>query len=439
MGKSDKSATKSKSSRSEENSGSESGKTTKVPIYRYNQVDFDKLEVSELNKDGAQPLAYINYRDDNLNASTKVLVQTGNINITSHGIPSLDKPESKNNYYPDDSKREFMKIPLDPEQEACNELKEFLQKADEWAGSSEMRKKLFGKRADKYQYLECVKTPQPMNNDEDSDDDADKKKKNKTRKEYPIIDFVKMKFDVVQDGKGRLVRTKLKKVEGDKKKLIKAETMTEVANELNFHSRCKYIFYFNKIWANKSPASGSKMIMYGIGFKIMAVEYTQGKGGGLKADDIDFISEEDDDDEEPKKNTKKNKSPKMDDSDADDNEEEEDNDEEILKDKKSGKKSKDKSDDKKSSKKSKAKDEEDEVEQDDEEDEASGKKHSKKSKKDKAQVEEDEEEDDEPKKSSKKGKKSKVTVDDDEEDDEEEIKPKKKDKSKKSSKKVKSE
>lgn len=281
-----------------------------VSVYRYKDIVFNCVEVSELNKDGSQPLAYVNYLNPTTQASTKLLMQSGKIKLTSHGIPSLDKKDSKTNFYPDDSKREFIKIPLDPGQAACLELREHLEKADEWAGSDEMRKKLFGKRADKYQFQTSIKTPQKIDkNDDEEDEEDDKLKKgkdNKPAKVYPVIDYVKMKFNVV---KGKNM-TKLKKIEGNKKNLVKAETITEIASEITFLSEVKFIFYYNKIWANKTPSPGAPKIMYGIGFKIMAIEYTPGTSRGLNADNIDFLSEEENDDDEESGAKSKNKSTK---------------------------------------------------------------------------------------------------------------------------------
>lgn len=421
------------------------GKADRKPtVFKYADVNFTNSEVSSLNKTGKQPLAYINYNDPKLNAETKLLAQSDKIKLTTHGIPQLDKEGEEDGFYPDDSKREFIKIPLD-DQEGALALRKHLEEADEHFGSEELRKQLFGKRAKEYEYQPCIKTPQVKQHDNDDDDEAPQKgkkssskaKETKEKKEpRPIVDYVKMKFHVVVVGDGkekkRVVKTKLIRL-GKKKEVIKAETMTDVANEIRWNSEIKFIFYYCKIWANKTPAQGAKVIPYGIGFKIMAIEYVPSAGKTLDADEIDFLSEEEDETVTTNKNSKKKKFDDDDDEDDANSEEQdnkskkhnskkknvsknEDNESEEADDTK--KKSKNKSNGKKSSK--------DNNETDDEQEDVSTKKGDKGGKKlsgkksSKNNDEEDDSQGDSPKKSQKKSKKS--TIDD---EDEEEIKPKK--------------
>ncbi|AUL78306.3 hypothetical protein QJ856_gp0511 [Tupanvirus deep ocean] len=425
MSKSGKAAKKTTvTNNSEENSASAS--SSAAPVYRYKDVDFSNAEVSELNREGRQPLAYVNYNDPVRNAQTKILVQTGKFKLTSHGIPQLDKEGTEDGYYPDDSKREFIKIPLDPDQPQCVELRKHIQAADEWAGSEEMKKKLFGKRAKEYQYQPSIKTPKkPVSDDDDDDDDKPKGKgkgkgkgkDSKPKKEYPIIDYVKMKFNVVSQGKGRVNMTKLKKVDGKTKTVVKADTITEIANEVKFLSEIRLVFYYNKIWANKTAAQGAQFIAYGLGFKVMAIEYTPSPNKGLNSAEIDFLSEEEDEDEVPstkKPNPKAGKqAQKLDDSDAEENEDNEDNEEEEEEKPKRGSKSgktqdesskgKSKESTKGKGKSSKKVEDEDEEEQEQEEDEeevpvkkpSPKKGASGKSKKPKVEDEDEEEEEEE--------------------------------------------
>lgn len=411
-----------------------------APIYRYNNIKFDNVIVSDLNKEGSQPLAYINYRDSTRgDATVKILVQSGKLKLVSHGIPPLDSERGDGKtYYPTDEKREFIKIPLDPEQDTCVALRKFLEKVDLFFGSDDMKKKLFGKKANMYQYQSTIRTPQTNNNNDNDDDDDDddsksskkKGKKNNGKKEYPIYDFCKMKFNVIKQGEGRVNKTKLKKVDAGIKTQIKADTITEIAKEIRYLSEIKFIFYFNKVWANAAKAPGASFILYGVGFKVMAIEYTPSPNKGLNTDDIDFLSEEDEEEEivspskkSPKKNSKnleennedekkdsKNnkKNPKFDDEeDVDEQNNQDDNDddqEEEISVKKS----------KKNKKNDESEDEENQLNEDDEnndndDDEISIKKSSKKTPN---------------KKTNKKNKKSKDKDSEDEED--EDIQPKKK-------------
>lgn len=286
-----------------------------VPIYKYKDIIFSNIEISELNREGTQPLSYINYNDPVRNMRTRILVQTGKIKLTSHGIPPLDREDSKNHYYPDDSKREFIKIPLDPDQPACVDLKKFLEKVDSWAGSSEIRRRLFGKKEDKYEYQSCIKFPLRRDDDESNDEKSDNVKNDRS-----AVEYVKMKFNVVQQGKERVNRTKIvKNMGGGQKEQINAITITDIANEIKFLSEVRLIFYFSKIWANKIPAQGASKIMYGIGFKVMAIEYTPNIRNIFDVDNIDFLPDE----EESKVNESAEKKDSKNEVDEEDNENEE--------------------------------------------------------------------------------------------------------------------
>jgi len=218
---------------------SESGETSAVKVYKYSEIKFSNAEVSELNKSGTQHMAYINYNDSKLSTRNKILIQSGHIELTSHGIPPLDKKDAVKKYYPDNKSREFIKIPLDPKQPTCDELRKHLEAADKWAGTEEMRRKLFGSKWKKYVYSPSIKVPKSGDDDDDGgedEEDESKKKKKKSKdkdeskprvrigkdgKEYPIMDYVKMKFNIIpvkkDDKEDRIIKTKIKKVL-DKKK-----------------------------------------------------------------------------------------------------------------------------------------------------------------------------------------------------------------------------
>ena len=275
--------------------------TTKNIIFKPKEVKISNIDVSDLKEEGAtQPLAYINYKDDKRNIDTKLLVQTGMIKLTGHGIPQLHEQ-----FYPTDDKREFIKIPLDPEQEACNELRDMLEKVDQHFGSNEMKERLFGpKKAKKYEYQPCIRTQ--TNNDDDEDDEKSKTKKDKKSKPtYPRYDFVKMKFSVINENDKRVIKTKMTKIEGKNKTKFIPQSIKDIANEITFKSNIRLIFYFNKVWANTTSSPGSKVILYGLGFKVIAMEYQSNVGKGIDPSSIDFRS----DDEEPT-NVKNNKTSK---------------------------------------------------------------------------------------------------------------------------------
>lgn len=273
--------------------------TTKNIIFKPKEVKISNIDVSDLKEGATQPLAYINYKDDKRNIDTKLLVQTGMIKLTGHGIPQIHEQ-----FYPTDEKREFIKIPLDPEQESCNDLRAMLEKVDQHFGSNEMKEHLFGpKKAKKYEYQPCIRT-QINDDDDEEDDEKSKSKKDKKSKgsKYPKYDFVKMKFSVINEDDKRVIKTKMMKVENGSKMKFIPQTISDIAKEIRFKTNVRLIFYFNKVWANTTPSPGSKVILYGLGFKVIAMEYQSNADKGIDPSGIDFRS-----DDEEHTNVKNNK------------------------------------------------------------------------------------------------------------------------------------
>ena len=264
-------------------------------IYRVDDISFNNVEVSDLNMTGQQPIAYINYRDSN--NRNKILIQTDKFRLTSHGIPRIHEQ-----YYPTDDKREFIKIPIDDngdnQQHACAVLRKHFVAADKFFGSNELRQKLFGKKEKKYEYQPILRTPVKFDNDDDDDDDNNKNnKKNGDKKQYPVVDFCKMKFNVVKQDKDRIIRTKFTKIVNGEKEPFKPHTITEIAAELTWNTEMRCIFYYSKIWANKTPLNGSKFILYGVGIKVMSIGYTPVISHHIKPEDLEFLSEVENDEE----------------------------------------------------------------------------------------------------------------------------------------------
>ncbi|XWV26129.1 hypothetical protein QJ857_gp0951 [Tupanvirus soda lake] len=80
-----------------------------------------------------------------------------------------------------------------------------------------------------------------------------------------------MKFNFISKRTQRVNKTKFKEDVDGMKKEFTANTMADIAINIPFGSTVKFIFYYNKIWANRRPNDGDTMINYGIGFKIVAM------------------------------------------------------------------------------------------------------------------------------------------------------------------------
>jgi hypothetical protein len=422
-----KNKTKNSSKNTEESEvKSSSSSNSIIPIYRPEQIDVNAIEFSELNDEYSQISSFLTYNNPKLNTFTKLLFQTGFIVLNAFGIPQLDKDRKNNkgvSYFPDDSKRDFIRVPIDPAQKACVELEDFLEKVDELYGSEKIRKKLFGKRAKEYSYVPCIRSPQ---NNQVENDDNEEGSDNENNNDNIAVDgnnsnikkFVKLKFNSIKtNSNSSIITSKLKKIIGDEKVIVDAKTMTEVANELTFFSKCRFLIHMQRLWANKTPYVGTKIIPYGISFKIAVVEYYPSTKSSINFKNIDFISDnENSDDEKSSKNKKiksdEKKKSKFDDSDNDSEEEK------PIK--KSDKKTK--SDEKKKSKFDDS--------DNDSEEEKPIKKNDKKVKSDEKKKSKFDDSDNDSEEETNKKKKQAKKYESEEESEEEEIKPKKKKNSK---------
>lgn len=281
-------------------------------ICRPNEVDFNKMVLTKLNTDGTQSVSYINYADSgDAKDATSLLVQSGKIQLTHHGIPQLDAKDAKQKFYSDDSQREFIKIPLVPGVPEADELRKNLAKADAWFGSDAVRKQLFGKNEKNYEYTPCIRTPA----EKVDDDDDDSKSKKSAKKDAPKIDYCKMKFSFSGQVPDKVNKTRLTRVIGTTKTPVVAKTVTDIANEIRYMSTVKFIFHYFKVWANKTVAQGAKKKVYGVGFKMISIEYTPGPNNRINPDSIDFISDDDGEEKKTTKSSSSKKAPKLDDSD----------------------------------------------------------------------------------------------------------------------------
>ena len=138
-----------------------------------NNVNFSLVSVSDIDRNisGGQFISFISYANEKLVVSTDIIKL-----IANSGIPMLDCEWEQKGYrsrgmYPSDQHRNFIKIVLDPNQSACIDLKTHLESADDFFGSDQMRKRLFGTKCDQYMYQPIVRfpgTPDESNSEEDS-------------------------------------------------------------------------------------------------------------------------------------------------------------------------------------------------------------------------------------------------------------------------------
>ena len=291
--------TDSKLKNAKENTSPKQASNEKPIVFPFKKIKPENILISEINKDFAQPIAYVTYDNVATKTQLKIVNQTGNIKLTGGGIPTYHEQ-----FYPTEEKREFIKVPFDPEQPESMKLKDYCTMLDTHFGSEEVKKKLFGKFADRYKYSQCVNVPKKKD-DEEEEDLPKKGKDTKENKKYPQYETCKMKFSIIKEGDVRRNMTKLIRVEGDKKTNVDAPTMLDVINNITFLSTIRVIFTISKLWINKQPAAGSDCKLYGIGFKILVIEFTSNQTKRVDLSGLDFVESNS---EEETKETKKDDS-----------------------------------------------------------------------------------------------------------------------------------
>jgi len=147
-----------------------------------NQISFGALEDSTYVK--SQKQAFINHKNQ------KLLIQTPYFLTETYGVTRAGE------YYQTLKSRAFFKMPL------CDDRREFpvevdydaimtfhqkLVEIDEMMSSSETKNKLFGDKADKYEYVPIVRQPQVLDEDDEN------------QKKYYRPAFCKFKLDLAFD------------------------------------------------------------------------------------------------------------------------------------------------------------------------------------------------------------------------------------------------
>jgi hypothetical protein len=234
-----------------------------------NAISATPLEENQMSK--TQKIGYVRYNDPEV-GETQTLIQTPLIQLTQYGIPSLGE------YYKDDKSRAFMKVPLDPKVKDSKIMDDKLTTLDEYFESDKTKAAILGKGYDIFDYTKIVREPVE---DDDDDDDKPKKKGKDAKPKQPKLKYFKARFDT--DFETGDVKTKVYKriVTKDKNgKVLKVEreeqkvkTMTDVAELIRFMSYVRLIFSFNKTWASKTKDQKTKRKSYGVGLKILQIEY----------------------------------------------------------------------------------------------------------------------------------------------------------------------
>jgi hypothetical protein len=234
---------------------------------------------------------------------SQVITQTPWSSYFTGGTPKYNEK-----YYDTDAKRQFYRYAFPCElshfgrpEEMGEEQVEYFNKLiqenedfrlkmveiDEVMTSDEIKKQMFGKKADKYTYIPIVR---PVDDEDDDDDEDEEKTKKKIRFKYSM----KMKLDI--DWNTKNISTKVYKMNGGTLEKPKepeeceAETVDEFIEVVPYRSRVRCIMKIVKVWAhppkNKNPE-------YGLTLKLMKIQVVPTLSGGSSNADCDFDDSDD--------------------------------------------------------------------------------------------------------------------------------------------------
>lgn len=233
--------------------------TTKFQEFDPKKLIFTDFEENERTK--TQLISFPNYEGGAL------MLQCPWIKLFTYGVPR------ESEYVKTDADRAKIKIPLDLTDSEVKEFYNKLRQFDEIMGSVEMKKKLFPKKFDKYEYVPLVRTP--AEEEEEEEEDSKKTK-------YPRPPYIKVKLDTTwPDIK---IKTKVYKsvMKDDKRERTeeKIETVQEFANFVRYMSNIRPIIRPVKGWAQKKQANPSQPMQYGVMFKLIKLEVEPSESSG---------------------------------------------------------------------------------------------------------------------------------------------------------------
>jgi hypothetical protein len=233
--------------------------TTMFSNFQPEKLSFTELEENQRSK--GQRIAYPRY--DTIDGP--LLIQFPWFHIDCMGVPSVCE------FYPDDSKRDFIKIPLNQNIPEVKQLTEKLQALDQRLGNHAMREKLMGDKANKYEYQPVIRVQ------EDVPQSKDSKYK---RPSYPF--YMKLKLDTTYPDykiKTPVFLSEAKEVDGKQTRIrtkTEVTTIDEMAKQV-WLSKIRPIVRPVKLWAQPPNKKGAS---YGVTFKVVRLEVEPKKGSG---------------------------------------------------------------------------------------------------------------------------------------------------------------
>jgi hypothetical protein len=290
-----------------------SGYSSSKPM-KYSKIEAAKLlleppQLTEYSK--LQKMSFPRYGDN----KTLLTFQTPAITLEQYGVPSLGE------YIKEDEKREYIKIPFDPNNADAMVLQKVFEDIDKHVEAN--RQKLLGKKCEKYVYSPLSRTPPLPEDDDEDDEDNGKNAKKKSAPKKEKFKYFTAKFDKdrATGNIKTLVFLKLKNNPAKKREQQQVKTMTDVANLIPYKSTVRTVIMVGKLWSSTGPDKTGKY-SYGLGLKIKQIEVEQPDGSNNKSDfSVDAFIDDDEDDEDVVVAKKKVEESKNDDEDDEGDEE----------------------------------------------------------------------------------------------------------------------
>lgn len=275
--------------------------------------NFSFTEIGENERSKAQLISYPRYND------SQFVFQTPEFQITQYGLPDLGE------FCKTDNDRNYIKAPLDPDQQGCREIEEMLSKIDKYVQKNQNT--ILGRYVSsksKYSFTTCVKEPQEP---EELEDASDNKKERKPKHKY-----WRAKFDLSYPEQKILTKVYVRRTNENgqvTREQVPVTNATEMSEYLKWGSRIRMIVMMNKLWAEKTKKDPrSEFKNYGLTFKIMQLEIEPREKAGSMKDAFGQFAFVDDD--SSNNNTSNDNEETNDNNDLDeniDNEQEEENNE----------------------------------------------------------------------------------------------------------------
>jgi hypothetical protein len=225
---------------------SQSNKATEILI-KYSDLDSTRISSTDLEENDrskGQKIAYPRYDHPTLGPDQRIYIQFPHVKLFTYGVPRAGE------YFPTESSRAFIKLPLD---ESLPEIKTLIQKiknVDALFSSQEFAEKLLGKKWNKYTYQSIYRE---VIVDEDDDESKNKNK----------VPYIKLKLDT--DYETDKINTKVfrsETINGTKKRteLPAFENLDEFTKVVSYQSTIRPIAMMTKFWVqpvtNKNPSWG---------------------------------------------------------------------------------------------------------------------------------------------------------------------------------------